>query len=234
MAGREAPSVRLPLAELSAWQTGLVRCRQAQTTPMDVFVKYSMRRFYVWSMAAKLILSDFIAASSSPDSNLLRVQATLPGRRHSDNTIQPPRILVAPCSPGAGSPLGYTSSGVPVRRHSSVGMHQQDSRFSNFFTSPKFQSPTTSTTNNSTGLGADFFNSSLEEPLMASLWAKQRKRQSSQIRPKSSRVREVPRGAQYLCAPSARSGWPAGLEVRLRGGAWSGTHLAIRVVGGHN
>ncbi|KAL1470738.1 hypothetical protein MTO96_024005 [Rhipicephalus appendiculatus] len=36
------------------------------------------------------------SASSSPDSNLLRVQATLPGRRHSDNTIQPPRILVAP------------------------------------------------------------------------------------------------------------------------------------------
>ncbi|XP_022686618.1 SCY1-like protein 2 [Varroa jacobsoni] len=98
------------------------------------------------------------SASSSPDSNLLRVQATLPGRRHSDNTIQPPRILVAPCSPGTGSPLGYTSSGVPVRRHSSVGMHQQDSRFSNFFASPKFQSPTTA--NNSTGLGADFFNSS--------------------------------------------------------------------------
>ncbi|XP_028966958.1 SCY1-like protein 2 [Galendromus occidentalis] len=99
------------------------------------------------------------SASSSPDSNLLRVQATLPGRRHSDNTIQPPRILVAPCSPCTGSPLGYTSSGVPVRRHSSVGMHQQDSRFSNFFSSPKFQSPTT-TSSNSTGLGADFFNSS--------------------------------------------------------------------------
>ena len=153
-------------------------------------------------------------ASSSPDSNLLRVQATLPGRRHSDNTIQPPRILVAPCSPCTGSPLGYTSSGkafatlprsllpplfhmlhtlshvlrtncfqpchptgasigatheltmitltqsagVPVRRHSSVGMHQQDSRFSNFFSSPKFQSPT-ATSSNSTGLGADFFNS---------------------------------------------------------------------------
>lgn len=39
------------------------------------------------------------SAASSPDSNLLRVQAHLPGRRHSDNTILPPRILVAPSSP---------------------------------------------------------------------------------------------------------------------------------------
>lgn len=87
------------------------------------------------------------SASSSPDSNLLRVQATLPGRRHSDNTIQPPRILVAPCSPEGT--VSYTPGGLPVRRHSSVGT--QDSRFSGFFTSPKMASP---------NLGVDFFSSS--------------------------------------------------------------------------
>lgn len=38
------------------------------------------------------------SGASSPDSNLLRVQANLPGRRHSDNTIQPPRILVTQVS----------------------------------------------------------------------------------------------------------------------------------------
>ncbi|XP_070396311.1 SCY1-like protein 2 isoform X4 [Dermacentor albipictus] len=87
------------------------------------------------------------SASSSPDSNLLRVQATLPGRRHSDNTIQPPRILVAPCSPEGT--VSYTPGGLPVRRHSSVGT--QDSRFSGFFSSPKMASP---------NLGVDFFSSS--------------------------------------------------------------------------
>ncbi|KAH9363292.1 hypothetical protein HPB48_006398 [Haemaphysalis longicornis] len=93
------------------------------------------------------ISMDDVVPSSSPDSNLLRVQATLPGRRHSDNTIQPPRILVAPCSPEGT--VSYTPGGLPVRRHSSVGT--QDSRFSGFFTSPKMASP---------NLGVDFFSSS--------------------------------------------------------------------------
>lgn len=31
------------------------------------------------------------SGASSPDSMFLRVQASLPGRRHSDNTIQAPR-----------------------------------------------------------------------------------------------------------------------------------------------
>ncbi|EEC12565.1 protein kinase domain-containing protein ppk32, putative [Ixodes scapularis] len=90
-----------------------------------------------------------VVTSSSPDSNLLRVQATLPGRRHSDNTIQPPRILVAPCSPEGT--VSYTPGGLPIRRHSSVGT--QDSRFSGFFSSPKMASA-------SPNLGVDFFSSS--------------------------------------------------------------------------
>lgn len=58
----------------------------------------------------------FLTEASSPDSNLLRVQATLPGRRHSDNTIQPPRILIAPSSPDGS----YTPANLSMRRHSSV------------------------------------------------------------------------------------------------------------------
>ena len=71
------------------------------------------------------------SASSSPDSNLLRVQANLPGRRHSDNTIQPPRILVAPSSPTSSFSLsrGPSASNLHMRRHSSVGP-QDPGRFS--------------------------------------------------------------------------------------------------------
>ena len=62
------------------------------------------------------------SGSSSPDSNLLRVQAQLPGRRHSDNTIHLPRIQVNSSSPPS---TGYSrrssgpagSSPMP-RRHS--------------------------------------------------------------------------------------------------------------------
>ena len=70
------------------------------------------------------------SASSSPDSNLLRVQANLPGRRHSDNTIQPPRILVAPSSPTSSYSLsrGPSASNLNMRRHSSVS--PQDTRYS--------------------------------------------------------------------------------------------------------
>lgn len=64
------------------------------------------------------------SAASSPDSNLLRVQAHLPGRRHSDNTIQPPRILIAPSSPTTSFSLsrGPTIANLNNRRHSSINM----------------------------------------------------------------------------------------------------------------
>ncbi|CAL1271739.1 unnamed protein product [Larinioides sclopetarius] len=86
--------------------------------------------------------------ASSPDSNLLRVQATLPGRRHSDNTIQPPRILIAPSSPDGS----YTPAGVQMRRHSSVC--PQDVRFQ-FSTSKISPSPIPTTPN----VGMDFLSS---------------------------------------------------------------------------
>ena len=62
------------------------------------------------------------SGASSPDSNLLRVQANLPGRRHSDNTIQLPRIQVTnSTSPPSGysrRSSGPASSGPLPRRHS--------------------------------------------------------------------------------------------------------------------
>ncbi|CAM1318602.1 Uncharacterised protein g6973 [Pycnogonum litorale] len=67
-------------------------------------------------------VDDFInrPGSSSPDSNLLRVQANLPNRRHSDNSVMPPRIQVAPCSPDThhGVSMGQ------IRRHSSTTPQQ--------------------------------------------------------------------------------------------------------------
>ncbi|KAI2801048.1 hypothetical protein BLOT_011622, partial [Blomia tropicalis] len=72
------------------------------------------------------------SAASSPDSNLLRVQAHLPGRRHSDNTIQPPRILIAPSTPTTSFSLSRRPSAWNLygRRHSSIGM--QDGKNFNF------------------------------------------------------------------------------------------------------
>lgn len=64
------------------------------------------------------------SVASSPDSNLLRVQAHLPGRRHSDNTIQPPRILIAPSTPTTSYSLsrGPSAANLNARRHSSINM----------------------------------------------------------------------------------------------------------------
>ncbi|KAF8790362.1 SCY1-like protein 2 isoform X2 [Argiope bruennichi] len=87
-------------------------------------------------------------ANGGSDSNLLRVQATLPGRRHSDNTIQPPRILIAPSSPDGS----YTPAGVQQRRHSSVC--PQDVRFQ-FSTTKISPSPIQTTPN----MGMDFLSS---------------------------------------------------------------------------
>nr|XP_042902354.1 uncharacterized protein LOC107453616 [Parasteatoda tepidariorum] len=75
------------------------------------------------------------SASSSPDSNLLSVQGNLPGRRHSDNTIQPPRILVAPASPDGNMKRGASAGMLPIRRHSGG----QDNRFNNW--SPRVVTP---------------------------------------------------------------------------------------------
>ncbi|XP_076329759.1 SCY1-like protein 2 [Tachypleus tridentatus] len=87
------------------------------------------------------------STSSSPDSNLLRVQATLPGRRHSDNTIQPPRILVAPSSPENSLSRGPSAGNMQMRRHSSA--NPQDIKFQ--FIAPKPISPAS--------LGIDYFTS---------------------------------------------------------------------------
>ncbi|XP_076341084.1 SCY1-like protein 2 [Tachypleus tridentatus] len=73
------------------------------------------------------------STTSSPDSNLLRVQAALPGRRHSDNTIQPPRILVAPSSPESHLSRGPSAGNLQTRRHSSA--NTQDINLT--FTTPK-------------------------------------------------------------------------------------------------
>ncbi|XP_035223115.1 uncharacterized protein LOC118195885 isoform X1 [Stegodyphus dumicola] len=89
------------------------------------------------------------AEASSPDSNLLRVQATLPGRRHSDNTIQPPRILIAPSSPDGS----YTPGNLQMRRHSSVC--PQDVRFQ--FSSMQKISPSPQVT--TPNVGMDFLSS---------------------------------------------------------------------------
>ena len=59
----------------------------------------------------------------SPDINLLSVQANLPHRRHSDNAIQPPRILVAQpsqCGSAGNSRSGSIFNTSPRRRHSYV------------------------------------------------------------------------------------------------------------------
>ncbi|XP_015792718.1 SCY1-like protein 2 isoform X2 [Tetranychus urticae] len=62
------------------------------------------------------------SGASSPDINLLQVQGNLPGRRHSDNTIQPPRILIAPSSPTGSGSMSRRSSfaNLHFRRHSSA------------------------------------------------------------------------------------------------------------------
>lgn len=60
---------------------------------------------------------------SSPDSNYLRVaNAAFPNRRLSDNTLMTPKIRIAPSC--ASSP-GGTPSGLPIRRHSSIGPQER-------------------------------------------------------------------------------------------------------------
>ncbi|KAG9509029.1 Zinc finger protein ZPR1, partial [Fragariocoptes setiger] len=103
-------------------------------------------------------------------SMLLKVNSSVPARRHSDNTIQPPRILIAPSSPehhssvssrsgsrfklnlgGSGSNKLSTGSNNSTRRHSSVSSNEPPSSMpSMFLNSTSFK------TKSSTNLGLDF------------------------------------------------------------------------------
>lgn len=145
---------KLKLEKLSIPSTDMLPVQMQYTMEQPTGYPHRPPSLRLESRRTSISMDDVVrrtcsSASSSPDSNLLRVQATLPGRRHSDNTIQPPRILVAPCSPEGT--VSYTPGGLPIRRHSSVGT--QDSRFSGFFSSPKMASA-------SPNLGVDFFSSS--------------------------------------------------------------------------
>ncbi|XP_059055324.1 SCY1-like protein 2 [Achroia grisella] len=63
--------------------------------------------------------------STNNDSNFLRVANAFPNRRLSDNTLMTPKIRIAPScasSPG-GTPGG--STGLPARRHSSIGPQER-------------------------------------------------------------------------------------------------------------
>ncbi|KAI8430919.1 hypothetical protein MSG28_001037 [Choristoneura fumiferana] len=63
--------------------------------------------------------------STNHDGNFLRVASAFPNRRLSDNTLMTPKIRIAPScasSPG-GTPGG--NSGLPTRRHSSIGPQER-------------------------------------------------------------------------------------------------------------
>lgn len=82
--------------------------------------------------------------STNNDSNFLRVASVFPNRRLSDNTLMTPKIRIAPScasSPG-GTPGGTT--GLPTRRHSSIG--PQERRGSAVNLSPPTVSRTSATT----------------------------------------------------------------------------------------
>ncbi|KMY98799.1 SCY1-like protein 2 isoform X3 [Drosophila simulans] len=79
----------------------------------------------------------FGCSPSSPDSNFLRVGNVFPNRRLSDNTLMTPKIRIAPSC--ASSPGGTPGSGLPTRRHSSIG--PQERRGSTINLSPPTKSP---------------------------------------------------------------------------------------------
>ncbi|XP_068627265.1 SCY1-like protein 2 [Battus philenor] len=65
--------------------------------------------------------------ASNNDNNFLRVGNAFPNRRLSDNTLMTPKIRIAPScasSPG-GTPGGSSTSGLPTRRHSSIGPQER-------------------------------------------------------------------------------------------------------------
>ncbi|XP_037045286.1 SCY1-like protein 2 [Bradysia coprophila] len=65
----------------------------------------------------------FGGSPSSPDRNFLRVANAFPNRRLSDNTLMTPKIRIAPSC--ASSPGGTPGSGLPIRRHSSIGPQER-------------------------------------------------------------------------------------------------------------
>ncbi|CAH2103811.1 unnamed protein product [Euphydryas editha] len=63
--------------------------------------------------------------STNNDSNFLRVASVFPNRRLSDNTLMTPKIRIAPsCASSPGGTPGSTS-GLPTRRHSSIGPQER-------------------------------------------------------------------------------------------------------------
>ncbi|KAJ0183886.1 hypothetical protein K1T71_000309 [Dendrolimus kikuchii] len=63
--------------------------------------------------------------STSNDNNFLRVANAFPNRRLSDNTLMTPKIRIAPsCASSPGGTPGGTS-GLPTRRHSSIGPQER-------------------------------------------------------------------------------------------------------------
>ncbi|XP_049694120.1 SCY1-like protein 2 isoform X3 [Helicoverpa armigera] len=63
--------------------------------------------------------------STNNDNNFLRVSSAFPNRRLSDNTLMTPKIRIAPsCASSPGGTPGGTS-GLPTRRHSSIGPQER-------------------------------------------------------------------------------------------------------------
>ncbi|CAG9558359.1 unnamed protein product [Danaus chrysippus] len=63
--------------------------------------------------------------STNNDSNFLRVASVFPNRRLSDNTLMTPKIRIAPsCASSPGGTPGSTT-GLPTRRHSSIGPQER-------------------------------------------------------------------------------------------------------------
>lgn len=63
--------------------------------------------------------------STNNDNNFLRVSSAFPNRRLSDNTLMTPKIRIAPsCASSPGGTPGSTS-GLPTRRHSSIGPQER-------------------------------------------------------------------------------------------------------------
>ncbi|CAH1647542.1 unnamed protein product [Spodoptera littoralis] len=63
--------------------------------------------------------------STNTDNNFLRVSSAFPNRRLSDNTLMTPKIRIAPsCASSPGGTPGGTS-GLPTRRHSSIGPQER-------------------------------------------------------------------------------------------------------------
>lgn len=100
-----------------------------------------------FTLTGKGIGQWFFGSSSTAnnDNNFLRVGNASPNRRLSDNTLMTPKIRIAPsCSSSPGGTPGGNSSGLPTRRHSSIG--PQERRASAVNLSP----PTVSDDNNLT------------------------------------------------------------------------------------